>query len=102
MNTTIKTGITPQQQPQSKASKVATGGQAAGAAAASTVRSTSDSVSLTSSAQAVDAASKVGDSVDTAKVEAIRNSIAAGTYKVDPANIADKLSSMESQLGGVA
>jgi negative regulator of flagellin synthesis FlgM len=66
------------------------------------VRSTDDSVSLTSSAQAVDAASKVGDSVDTAKVEAIRQSIAAGTDKVDPANIADKLSSLETQLGGVA
>lgn len=102
MNTTIKTGITPQQQPQPKATSVAAGSQAASTAASSSVRSTDDSVSLTSSAQAVDAASKVGDSVDTAKVEAIRNAIAAGTYKVDPANIADKLSSMESQLGGVA
>jgi negative regulator of flagellin synthesis FlgM len=102
MNTTIKTGITPQQQPQPKTTSVAAGSQAATTAASSSVRSTDDSVSLTSSAQAVDAASKVGDSVDTAKVEAIRNAIAAGTYKVDPANIADKLSSMESQLGGVA
>ena len=102
MNTTIKAGITPQQQPQPKVSNTAAGTQAASAPATSSVRSTDDSVSLTSSAQAVDAASKVGDSMDTAKVEALRNSIAAGTYKVDPANIADKLSSMESQLGGIA
>jgi negative regulator of flagellin synthesis FlgM len=59
-----------------------------------------DSVKLTDSARALQQASSTDSPVDTAKVEAIKQSLAAGTYKVDPNAIADKLTSMESQING--
>jgi negative regulator of flagellin synthesis FlgM len=102
MNTTIKTGITPQHQPQPKTGSVAASNTAAESAAGSSVRGTDDSVSLTSSAQALGAASKVGDSMDTQKIDSIRQSIASGTYQVNSSAIATNLIAMETQMGGTA
>jgi len=59
-----------------------------------------DSVNLTDSARALQQASSTDSPVDTAKVESIKQSLAAGTYKVDPNAIADKLTPMESQISG--
>jgi negative regulator of flagellin synthesis FlgM len=60
----------------------------------------SDSVKLTDSARALHQASSMDSPVDTAKVEQIKKSLAAGTYKVDPNAIADRLTSMENQISG--
>jgi negative regulator of flagellin synthesis FlgM len=64
-----------------------------------------DSVKLTDSARALQQASSVNaqSPVDTAKVEQIRKSLADGTYKRRrQRNIADKLTSIESQINGTS
>ena len=61
-----------------------------------------DSVKLTESAKALQQASSTDSPVDTAKVEQIKKSLAAGTYKVDANAIADRLTSMESQINGTS
>ncbi|WP_250625265.1 flagellar biosynthesis anti-sigma factor FlgM [Pinirhizobacter soli] len=99
MNTTIKTGITPQQT-QPKAPSAAAGQPASADQVASTVKTSDDSISLTSSAQALGQASKAGDVMDTHKVEAIRQQLASGTYQINPGAIATNLLKLEGQLGG--
>ena len=99
MNTTIKTGITPQQT-QPKAPSAAAGQPAAADQVASTVKTSDDSISLTSSAQALGQASKAGDVMDTHKVEAIRQQLASGTYQINSSAIATNLLKLEGQLGG--
>jgi flagellar biosynthesis anti-sigma factor FlgM len=64
--------------------------------------STDDSVKLTDSGKALSEASSGGDAIDAKRVESIRTSLANGTYQVNSSNIADKLTSMESQIGGSA
>jgi negative regulator of flagellin synthesis FlgM len=99
MNTTIKTGITPQQT-QPKAPSAAAGQPASADQVASTVKTSDDSISLTSSAQALGQASKAGDVMDTHKVEAIRQQLASGTYQINSGAIATSLLKLEGQLGG--
>jgi negative regulator of flagellin synthesis FlgM len=61
----------------------------------------SDSVELTGTAQLLASfqtdLSSI-DTVDMAKVDAIRQAIAQGTYQIDPQKIADSLLSLEGEL----
>jgi negative regulator of flagellin synthesis FlgM len=99
MTTTIKPGIqAPQPQVQLRTQNPATG-SAASTQATATVRQSDDSVSLTDSAKALDAASR-GDGVDSKRVDQIRSQLADGTYKPDAQAIASKFLAMESQFGG--
>jgi negative regulator of flagellin synthesis FlgM len=61
-----------------------------------------DKVNLTDSARALQEASRAGDSspIDTAKVERVRQALAAGTYQVNPERIADRMLSLDSQIAG--
>jgi negative regulator of flagellin synthesis FlgM len=99
MTTTIKPGIqAPQPQVQLRTQNPATGstGSAQGAA---TVRPTDDSISLTDSAKALDAASR-GDGIDAKRVDEIRARLADGTYKPDAQAIASKFLALEGVMGG--
>jgi negative regulator of flagellin synthesis FlgM len=101
MTTTIKPGIQPQQPPvQLRTQGQATGGTAK-ADSASAVRTTDDSVKITDSAKALDAASR-SDAIDTKRVDEIRSKITDGTYKPDAQAIASKFLAMETQMGGKA
>lgn len=100
MTTTIKPGIQAQQPPV----QLRTQNQANGAAKAegsTSVRPTDDSVKITDSAKALDAASR-SDAIDTKRVDEIRSKIADGTYKPDAQAIASKFLAMETQMGGKA
>lgn len=100
MNTTITPNGLPVP-PQPKAGQ--SGGSTQDTAAASTKPTAgpaTDSVKLTDSARALTQAAQGGSEVDQQKVDRIRQSIADGSYKPNPANIADKLISIDSQLGG--
>ncbi len=99
MTNTIKPGLQPQQPPVQLRSQNASAGSAAQTQGTTGVRPSDDSVKITDSAKALDAASR-GDGVDTAKVEAIRAKLAEGTYKPDAQAIASKFLAMEGQLGG--
>jgi negative regulator of flagellin synthesis FlgM len=100
MNTTISSNGLPQL-PLATNSSDSSASQASTNAPASTSTSpSSDSVKLTDSARALQQASSADSPVDTARVEQIKKSLAAGTYKVDPNAIADRLTSMESQISG--
>ncbi len=99
MTTTIKPGIqAPQPQVQLRTQNPAAG-SAGSAQGASPVRPSDDSVKITDSAKALDAASR-GDGIDTKRVEEIRSRVADGTYKPDAQAIASKFLAMEGQMGG--
>lgn len=63
-----------------------------------------DAVALTEGARAlsqiVEAQSSAGPAFDAAKVERIRQSLADGSYQVQPDRIAQKLQQFDAQLGG--
>ena len=100
MNTTITpNGLPVPPQPKSGQS----GGTTQDAAAASKPAASpaaDDSVKLTDSARALTQAAQPGSEINQQKVDQIRQSIADGSYKPNPANIADKLISLNTQLGG--
>lgn len=105
MNTTISSNglqnlpLAPGNADSSNASQSsATGAATAGSQASQA----SDSVKLTDSARALQQAGGVNSQtpVDTARVEQIRKSLAAGNYTVDANKIADRLSSLENQISG--
>jgi negative regulator of flagellin synthesis FlgM len=99
MNTTIKPGIPNQQPPVQLRTQNAAAGSTASTQNASPVRSSADSVKITDSAKALDAASR-GDGIDAKRVEEIRSRIAEGSYKPDAQAIASKFLAMEGQIGG--
>ena len=102
MNTTISPNGLPAL-PQAKTNQGSNGSQAGSTVAGgSSAAQADDSVKLTDSGKALSEASSAGDSIDTKRVESIRTSLANGTYQINPSNIADKLTSMESQIGGNA
>ncbi|QWT20554.1 flagellar biosynthesis anti-sigma factor FlgM [Bacillus sp. NP157] len=101
MTTTIKPGIQAQQPPVQLRTQAQGTGAAASAQGSAPVRSTADSVNITDSAKALDAASR-SDGIDTKRVDEIRSKLADGTYKPDAQAIASKLVAMESQMGGKA
>ncbi len=59
-----------------------------------------DRVQLTDSARALQEAARTdsGATVDTKKVEQVRQALANGTYKIDPSRIADRMLAMENKL----
>lgn len=62
----------------------------------------SDSVSLTESARRLSelaSEAAAGESVDMSRVESARQAIDDGTYNIDPRNIAERLLSMEDNIG---
>ena len=105
MNTTISNNGLPllPQAPGNQANGPASGGNAASDAPAA-VTPKDDSVRLTDSARALQDAAKVDGqgTIDSKKVEKIRQSIADGSYQVNPAAIADKMIALDAQIGGPA
>jgi negative regulator of flagellin synthesis FlgM len=101
MNTTISSNGLPQL-PLANTSTDNSANQAASSASSNTsaAPAPNDSVKLTDSARALQQASSTNSPVDTAKVEQIKQSLAAGTYKVDANAIANNLTSLESQING--
>lgn len=75
---------------------------AAGSTAAPTTVRGTDQVKLTDSARALQAAGRVDDSaaIDSKRVDQIRAAIANGSYQINPGQIADRMVSMDNQLGG--
>jgi negative regulator of flagellin synthesis FlgM len=61
-----------------------------------------DQVKLTDSALALQQASRASDGavVDQQKVDQIRQALADGSYQINPARIAERMLSLEQQLGG--
>lgn len=103
MNTTISSNGLPQL-PLATNSTDSSANQASTTASATSTTATqaNDSVQLTDSARALQQASSTDSPVDTAKVEQIKQSLAAGTYKVDANAIANNLTSLESQINGTS
>ena len=103
MNTTISSNGLPQlplatNSTDSSANQTST----TTSATSTTATQANDSVQLTDSARALQQASSTDSPVDTAKVEQIKQSLAAGTYKVDANAIANNLTSLESQINGTS
>lgn len=101
MNTTISSNGLPQlplanTNTDSSANQASTTSSATGSSATQA----NDSVRLTDSARALHQASNANAPVDTSRVEQIKQSLASGTYKVDPNAIASSLTSLEGQIGG--
>ncbi len=62
-----------------------------------------DKVSLTDTATLIQRLSqRIAESpeVDQSRVEAIRQSLAAGSYRIDPERVAEKMIALESALAG--
>lgn len=61
-----------------------------------------DQVKLTDSALALQQAARASDgaTVDQKKVEQIRQALADGSYQINPGRIAERMLSLELQLGG--
>ena len=103
MNTTISNNGLPKL-PQAPSGQGSSSTQNAsgtsGSEAAGSATATDDRVQLTDSARALQDASRTGHgaSVDTKKVEQVRQALANGTYKIDPSRIADRMLSLESKL----
>jgi negative regulator of flagellin synthesis FlgM len=101
MNTTISSNGLPQLPlPTNSSDSSASQSSTANASTTSSATQSSDSVQLTDSALALQQASSTDSPVDSARVEQIRKSLAAGTYQVDPNAIASRLTSLESQISG--
>lgn len=105
MNTTISNSNLPnlQQTSNSQSGSPSQASASATSVAASTSSANpSDQVNLTDSARALQEAARAGDGspVNSAKVEQIRQSLAAGTYQVNPSRIADGVLSLDSQIAG--
>lgn len=102
MNTTINPGGPTVPQPSAANPRPAASdaeGSVSGRAQAAPAQS-GDRVQLTESARAIGAAANGADApVDTSRVERIRQAIADGTYKVDAQRVADRLISLEKQIG---
>ncbi|PXV52628.1 anti-sigma-28 factor, FlgM family [Dyella jiangningensis] len=105
MNTTISNnGLPKLPQPPSGQGNSATQGPSGTTSsdAASSGAGSTDRVQLTDSARALQEAARTnsGATMDTKKVEQIRQSLANGTYKVDAGRIADRMMSLENQING--
>lgn len=107
MNTTISNNGHAAFAPTNGAGKA--GGTPAKADSATTPGSTggvaqapADQLKLTDSARALQHTVSAGDSptVDPLRVERVRQSLANGSYKIDSARIADRMMTMDAQLGG--
>lgn len=100
MTTTIKPGIPNQQPTVQLRTQNAAAGSSTSTQATSSVRPSDDSVNITDSAKALDAASRSDDPGRAEKLDKLRTDIQAGTYKPDSQAIASKFLAMEGQIGG--
>jgi negative regulator of flagellin synthesis FlgM len=101
MNTTISSNGLPQLPlPANNADSSASQASTSSTSTSSSAPLSDDSVQLTDSARALQQASSTDSPVDSERVEQIRKSLAAGTYQVSPNAIADRLTSLESQISG--
>ena len=100
MTNTIKPGLQAPQPTVQLRSQNSAAGSASAASGTAPSRPSDDSVKITDSAKALDAASR-GEGIDTKRVEEIRSRVADGTYKPDAQAIASKFLAMEGQMGGV-
>ncbi|WP_101927713.1 MULTISPECIES: flagellar biosynthesis anti-sigma factor FlgM [Luteimonas] len=66
------------------------------AAAGDSLRLTGEAASL----QALQRDMSTGPAVDEARVQAVRDALAAGTYRIDPGAIAAGMLDLDAQLGG--
>jgi negative regulator of flagellin synthesis FlgM len=99
MNTTISSNGLPQLPlPTTNADNSSASQTANTSTSGAAASQTDDSVNLTDSARAMHQASSTDSPVDTARVEQIKQSLAAGTYKVDPNAIANGVLTMENQI----
>lgn len=102
MNTTISNNGLPML-PQAPSGQGSTqNASSTGSDAVASSKGADDRVQLTDSARALHEASRTGSgaTVDTKKVEQVRQALANGTYKIDPSRIADRMMSLENQLNG--
>ncbi|HET6555528.1 MAG TPA: flagellar biosynthesis anti-sigma factor FlgM [Dyella sp.] len=101
MNTTISNKGLPMlpQPPSGQGSATQNASGTTGSEVAST-SGTDDRVQLTDSARALQEAARTdsGATVDTKKVEQVRQALANGTYKIDPSRIADRMLAVENKL----
>jgi negative regulator of flagellin synthesis FlgM len=106
MNTTISNNGLPllPQAPGNTGNGSASSAGNASSDAPAQVKGADDSVRLTDSARALQDAAKVDGhaAIDTGRVEKIRQSIADGSYQVNPAAIADKMISLDAQIAGTS
>lgn len=106
MNTTISNNGLPKPQPASNAAgngvATALSSNAGHAAGAPPPPKAGDQLKLTDSAMAMHQATRADDAaaVDSQRVDRVRQSLASGSYQINPGKIADKLISMEQQFGG--
>ena len=103
MNTTIPNNGLPKftQATSSSGNGPATATIAAGSAA--TTPNADDQVKLTDSARALQEASRAKDTtapIDAQRVDQVRQALAAGSYQINPGNIADRMLALEHQIGG--
>jgi negative regulator of flagellin synthesis FlgM len=105
MNTTISNSGLPQLQQANNAASSGTAtalsSNAGHAAGAPPPPKADDQLKLTDSAMAMHQATRADDAaaVDSQRVDRVRQSLANGSYQINPGKIADKLISMEQQLG---
>jgi negative regulator of flagellin synthesis FlgM len=99
MNTTISSNSL-SALPQAKNNPGTPGSQDTSVSNGSPPRPANDSVQLTDSARALQQASGADaqSPVDTARVEQLRAAVANGSYRINPSQIADRLSALESQI----
>jgi negative regulator of flagellin synthesis FlgM len=104
MNTTISNNGLPKlpQAPSGQGSSATQNTGASSNDAASASSGADDRVQLTDSARALQEASRTsqGATVDTKKVEQVRQALANGSYTINPSNIADRMMALDSQLNG--
>ncbi|TPG07366.1 flagellar biosynthesis anti-sigma factor FlgM [Rhodanobacter glycinis] len=103
MNTTISNNGLPKF-PQATNSPGTGSATTAAASAGSTAAAptSDDQLKLTDSALALQKAARPGDTaaVDPQRVEQVRKALADGSYKIDASRIADRMLTLEQQLGG--
>jgi negative regulator of flagellin synthesis FlgM len=99
MNTTISTN-TLSALPQAKNNPGTSASQDTSVSNGSPSRPANDSLQLTDSARALQQASGANTQspVDTARVEQLRAAIANGSYRINPDQIADRMTALESQI----
>ncbi|TAL71630.1 MAG: flagellar biosynthesis anti-sigma factor FlgM [Rhodanobacter sp.] len=108
MSATISNNGLPPQLPQvsgnpgSGGAAGAAGTDAGTGSGAAAVGHGTDQVKLTDSARALQQAARPdnGSAIDTKRVDQVRAAIASGSYQINPGNIADRLISLDHQLGG--
>lgn len=103
MNTTISNNGLPKlpQATNQPGNGPATESSATAVSAGTAAAQGDDQVKLTDSAKALQqAASTSTSTVDSQRVERVRQSLADGSYKIDAGRIADRMIAMEQQLGG--